>query len=111
MNICISVLLSISSLFGLVSVKNAKIKADDLQRLTGAQWTGTLTYLDYGKKRKVSIPSKLLVTRSAEDKRLWVFEFQYPDEPQANSKQNVMIAEDGRSLGDETVMERMDLAN
>ena len=111
MNIFVSVLLTVSSLFGLVSIKTAKIKANDLQRLAGVQWTGTLTYLDYGKNKKVSIPSNLLITRSADDKLLWIFEFQYPDEPQANSKRNVMIGEDGRSFGDEMVVERTKLAN
>jgi hypothetical protein len=68
-NILISVLLIASSFPGLVATPVAKIKVDDFQRLAGAQWTGTLTYLDYGRNKKVSIPSRLVVTRSDTEQR------------------------------------------
>lgn len=111
MNILISVLLIASSFHGLAAAPAAKIKIDDFQRLAGAQWTGTLTYLDYGKNKKVSIPSRLAVTRSGTDRQSWVFEYQYPDEPQANSKQIVAIGKDGKTIGDAKVVERTTLAD
>lgn len=111
MNIFISVLLIATSLSGLTAAPAAKIKADDFQRVAGAEWTGTLAYLDYGKNKKVSIPSKLIVTRSATDKQSWVFAYQYPDEPQANSKETVAIGKDGRTINETTVVERTTLAD
>lgn len=111
MNICLAVLLIVSPFFGLALSDSPKIKADDLKRLTGPQWMGTLTYLDYSKNKKVSIPSNLTVKQSAEDRRTWIFEFQYPDEPQANSKQNLTIGENGKTFGDEEVFERNTLAD
>ena len=39
--------------------KQAAIKATDLQQLAYGEWAGTLTYLDYGKNKKVSISVKL----------------------------------------------------
>lgn len=86
------------------------VKIKDLRRLSGAQWTGTLTYLDYGTNKKVSIPSNLIVTPSTEDKLSWVFDYQYPDEPKANSKSTVTISKDGKSIDGETVTDKQNLA-
>ena len=109
MKALILVLLIGSQIFGSVSLKEARIKKDDLQILTGTQWTGTLTYLDYRSKKKVSIPSNLNVRPNGEDKWSWVFEYQYPDEPQANSKEIVRLSKDGRSVNGEVVLERISL--
>lgn len=98
-----------SQLFGSVSTKEARIKRDDLQMLTGAQWSGTLTYLDYRSKKKVSIPSILTVKPNGDDKASWVFEYQYPDEPQANSREIVRLRNDGGRMNDEVVLERTNL--
>ena len=107
MNVVISGLLLIASSFAaLDSREPPRVKADDLQRLTGAQWAGTLTYLDYRKNTKVSIPSNLVVTRSGEGEPVWTFEFLYPDEPRANGKRTVTIERDGEALGGEAVVER-----
>lgn len=108
MNILISVLLIAASFPALAA---AKVKVDDFQHLAGAQWTGTLTYLDYGRNKKVSIPSRLSVTRSDTERRSWIFEYQYPDEPQANDKQIVAIGKDGKTIGDAKVVERTTLAD
>lgn len=88
-----------------------KVKIKDLQNLTGAQWTGTLSYLDYQKNTKVSIPSNLTVTQSKDDKSSWIFEYQYPDEPKANSKENIALSKDGKIFDGETVIERTSLAD
>lgn len=111
MRLLICVLIIASSFFGLTFLGTPRIKADDLDQLTGPQWKGTLTYLDYGKNKRVSIPANLTVTKSTEDKPTWVFEFQYPDEPGANSKKKVHIGKDGRTIDDETIVERTTLAD
>ena len=98
-----------SQIFGSVSLNEARIKRDDLQILTGTQWSGTLTYLDYRSKKKVSIPANLHVTPNVEDKWSWVFEYVYPDEPHANSREIVRLSEDGRSINGEVVLERLSL--
>jgi hypothetical protein len=111
LNIFIFVWLIASSFIALAAAPVPKIKADDFQRLAGAQWTGALTYLDYSKNKKVSIPSRLTVTRSATDKLSWVFDYEYPDEPQANEKENVAIGKDGKTINDTTMVERTILAD
>lgn len=98
-----------SQIFGSVSLNEARINREDLQILTGTQWTGTLTYLDYRSKKKVSIPANLNVTPNVEDTWSWVFEYVYPDEPKANSREIVRLTKDGRSMNDEVVLERISL--
>src|ERR1044071_6200375 len=86
MNILALCFLIVSSLPGLISTDAPEVRTGDLQTLTGPQWTGTLTYLDYRTNKRVSIPSNLSVRQSTEDKLSWVFGYQYPDEPKANNK-------------------------
>ena len=110
MNLLVSALVVASSFFGLVLPETPKVNAMDLQRLTGSQWTGTLTYLDYPSGKQVSIPANLTVTQAAEDSLSWIFAYQYPDEPKANSKDTVTISQDGKTIDGEAVIERTSLA-
>lgn len=105
----IAVLLISSSFLGLGFSSAPKIKSKDLQLVAGAQWTGTLTYLDYGKNKKVSIGSNLIVTQSADDKRAWIFDYQYPKEPKANSRETVTISRNGKTIDGETIIGRKKL--
>ncbi|HET6978748.1 MAG TPA: hypothetical protein VFI24_20620 [Pyrinomonadaceae bacterium] len=108
MKALILVLLLGSQIFGSVSASEAKIKRSDLQMLTGA-WSGTLTYLDYRSQKKVSIPANLNVRPNGEDKWSWIFEYEYPDEPHANSREVVKLSKDGDSINGEVVVERMSM--
>lgn len=110
MNLLFSVLLIVAQLFAPAAASAPKVTGKDLRTLAGAQWTGTLTYLDYRSNKKVSIPSNLTVTRSAEDNRSWVFDYKYPDEPKADGKETVTVSRDGRAINDEAVTERTKLA-
>lgn len=110
MNIFVSALLVATSFFGFAFTDTPKVTSDDLQRLTGAQWTGQLTYLDYRSNKKISIRSNLKVTQSAVDKLSWVFAYQYPDEPKADSNDTITISADGKMIDGEQVVERSVLA-
>ena len=109
MKTIVAYLLSLSLFFGFISTGTPKLKRSDLQFLTGQQWTGTLTYLDYSNNKKVSIPSNLIVTQSKVDKFAWVFDYQYPDEPKANGAKDVILSKDGRTFNGETVVEKVTL--
>ena len=86
------------------------IEPADLQRLSGAPWKGSLTYLDYTSKKPVSIASTLVVTRADADGRSWRFDYQYPDEPKANSASSLTIAGDGSAIiGDASFSRRKDV--
>ena len=84
--------------------QSVRIEPSDFHRLIGDRWTGELTYLDYGSKKEVVIRSNLSVTR--EDSDSWTFEYEYPDEPKANSKKTLSIVGDGTRIDDETIIER-----
>ncbi|HJU54258.1 MAG TPA: hypothetical protein VJ715_06795 [Pyrinomonadaceae bacterium] len=91
---------------GYIQSQAPTVRLEDLGQLTGEPWAGSLTYLDYRSNKKVSIPSNLTVTRVPGEEMSWVFEYQYPDEPQANSKQTVTITEGGTVIDGEKVIER-----
>jgi len=87
------------------------LKRDDFGPLVGGPWMGTLTYRDYSSNKEVSIPSNLKVTRPTEQNRAWIFEYEYPKEPKANSKEKVVISENGTSIDEGKVVERERLAS
>lgn len=109
MKLCL-ILLTISSLLGSVLMDKPRLSATDLNVLTGAQWIGTLTYLDYRSNKKVSIASNLKVSQPKADEPAWVFEYEYPDEPKANGRETVTISEDGTTLNGERLVEKTELA-
>lgn len=109
MKVLVFVLFIASGLAGLSPRQAAKVSAEDLRKLTGARWTGTLTYLDYGSNRRVSIPSNLTVTRAGGDENAWVFDYEYPDEPKANGKQTLKVSDGGAVFDGEEVVERTGL--
>jgi hypothetical protein len=95
-----------ASLWSLAAQPAPRIEPADVQRLAGAPWKGSLTYLDYTSKKPVTLASSLVVTRADADGRSWVFDYQYPDEPKANSARNVTLAGDGSTIDGERVTER-----
>jgi hypothetical protein len=111
MKIIILLLVITSSIFGFVSLKSPKIKLKDLNSLAGEKWKGQLSYLDYRSNKNVVISSNLTVTQSSEDKLLWIFEYEYPDEPKANKKSVVKLSPDGKIFDDAAVTERLTLPN
>ena len=109
MNLLHAALLTFSLFAGLAPAQAPRLHPEDLRRMTGARWTGTLTYTDYRSNRRISIPSNLTVKEADGDAPAWVFEYEYPDEPKANGKQTVRLGEGGTVLDGETVVERTSL--
>ena len=66
-------------------------------------------YLDYGTNKQTSIKSNVTVSRPDSGKLTWTFDYQYPEEPKANSKENVELSPDGKPFDGETVVERTKL--
>lgn len=109
MSVFVNLLLAAACLAALWPPQAPRLAAEDLRRLTGAPWAGTLTYTDYGSGRKVSIRSTLTVTQSADDAAAWVFEYGYPDEPKANGKRVARLGEGGAVFDGAKVVERTSL--
>lgn len=99
----------LAAFVSLASQQSPRVSPEDLRKLSGSRWTGTLTYLDYRSNRPVSIPSSLTVTQAGGDENAWVFEYEYPDEPKANGKQTLKLEEGGTVFDGETVVERTGL--
>lgn len=99
----------LAAFVGFVPQQSPRVSAEDLRKLSGARWTGTLTYLDYRSNKPVSIPSNLTVTQADGDENAWVFEYEYPDEPKANGKQTLKVSDGGTVFDGETVVERTSL--
>ena len=110
MNVCSTILMALASVLGLATQGLPSLRTTDLQTLTGQAWTGTLTYLDYRSNRPVSIRSNLIVSRSTGDEPVWTFDYQYPDEPKANSRETVTLGKEGTTLNGEPVLERTSVA-
>ena len=52
-----------ASLWSLAAQSAPRVDAADMQRLAGAPWKGSLTYMDYTSKKPVTVASALVVTR------------------------------------------------
>ena len=92
----------------------AVVSATDIDRLTGAPWTGTLTYLDYTSHVPTTIKSSLLMTRLPEQSDgafAWEMRVGYADEPHANSGETAVLMRGGRVFRDGQVMERTVLSD
>ena len=81
----------------------------DIDRLTGAPWAGTLTYLDYTSRAQTSIRSSLLMTRLPEQSdgnAAWEMRVGYANEPHANSAETAVLVRGGSVFREGQVMER-----
>ena len=85
------------------------ISAKDFAMLTGKQWMGTLTYLDYSSGKQTTIPANLTVVK--ENNRVWYFLNEYPQEPQENSTDTVLLNRDRRSFNNQTIISRKKINN
>lgn len=93
---------------------NAAVSAADIDRLTGAPWTGTLTYRDYTSQLQTRIKSSLLMIRlpqQPDGAAAWEMRVGYADEPHANSGETAVLTRSGRIFRDAQVLERTVLAD
>lgn len=85
----------------------AMLKSNDLDRLTGKKWFGTLTYLDYSTNKIEPIETRLAVTRSDKGAGIYNFLTEYPKEASHNSTDEIVISRDGTQIDGETLKERI----
>ncbi len=94
---------------GQTADSGAVVTAADVDRLTGAPWKGTLTYLDYTSHAQTTIKSSLVMARLPETKAgdaAWDMRVGYADEPHANSGETAVLKRGGRVFRDADVVER-----
>ncbi|MEM9054001.1 MAG: hypothetical protein AAGB16_01635 [Pseudomonadota bacterium] len=74
---------------------------EDLDILIGDDWTGSLTYLNYGEPVKdFTIPAEIDIERTEGGLNL---SYQYPDEPHQNASMVSKVSADGARLNGETI--------
>lgn len=72
-----------------ISSNAQSFKIKDLKSSVG-DWKGELTYLDYTSGKPYTMSANIKI-RLTEDKNGYIMGYEYPDEPQANSKDTTYI--------------------
>ncbi|MFZ4543755.1 MAG: hypothetical protein ACOYOA_06880 [Saprospiraceae bacterium] len=81
---------------------NASLRANDLKPLLGI-WRGNLTYLDYSSNKPYSMPADIKISQIGKSSNFILFNT-YPDEPQANSTDTIIISKGGTMISKESVI-------
>ena len=84
-----------------LSAHAQSIQIKDLSGSIGS-WEGKLTYLDYSSGKPYTMSANLKISLT-EDKSGYVLAYEYPNEPQANSKDTTQIH--GEFFGKERIVE------
>lgn len=82
--------------------------ASDLAVLTGAEWTGDLSYLDYSNGTREAIAVSLSFDQVVENSI--PFAIKYPGETQYNSRETYVWTADGTRLNDAAILSRSELS-
>jgi hypothetical protein len=76
-------------LFSCLSLKSQSVQVKDLSNSIGS-WEGKLTYLDYASGKPYTMSANIKIVSTADSKG-YIFEYEYPKEPHANSKDTTFI--------------------
>jgi hypothetical protein len=94
--------------FHLLAGKNSSAQVstsiDDFTILTGS-WSGSLAYLDYSSDNLITLPAELEVVKDEKLNQL-IFYISFPEEPQANNIDTLIISADGTLLEEEPVVSK-----
>jgi hypothetical protein len=82
----------------------ARLEPADIDRLCGAPWVGTLTYLDYTSGQHTTIDSNVTVRRVESKPATWEVGIGYSKEPHADARELVSLSADGTKLDSELVI-------
>lgn len=85
------------------------VTTDDLKTLLG-EWTGSLTYTDYSTNKPFTMPANLIVSQGKNNDQL-ILNINYPNEPNANSRDRIRISKDGTQLNKLEVKSKQVLPN
>ena len=96
-----NILFAIAFLFLCISVKAQTLQIKALSGSVG-RWEGKLTYLDYSSGKPCTILANIKIGLST-DNMGYIMAYEYPKEPQANSKDTTLIV--GNYFGNEKVIE------
>jgi len=72
------------------------VTMDELNRLEGDGWEGSLSYLNYGSDKRSTIPVKAAI--KVLDKKTLQYAIAYPGEEQHNAKERLKLSSDGTRI-------------
>lgn len=81
----------------------------DLSLISG-NWTGTLTYIDYGTNKPYTMPATVTVEPRKNEYEVQLL-INYPKEPNANSKEKIKLSKDGSLLNKHRIVSRKLITN
>jgi len=85
------------------------VTMDDLRRLEGDNWEGSLTYLNYGSDKRSTIPVKAAI--KVLGKNALQYAIQYPGEEQYNAKERLKLSSGGTRMDGYTITNREQTAD
>ncbi|MBT8288394.1 MAG: hypothetical protein KJO00_10260 [Bacteroidia bacterium] len=85
------------------------VTSEDLEIILG-EWTGSLTYIDYGSNKPYTMPANLSVKKGKNKNQLLLYNI-YPNEPKANSKDKITLSKKGDRLNNKMIISREKLSN
>lgn len=81
----------------------------DFKKISGS-WYGTLTYLDYTSGEPFTMLADLKIERISKSNKFYFFS-SYPNEPNANGGDTIIISEDGKYINNELIKSRTVLSD
>lgn len=88
---------------GWTLLSQPKVTISDFENLNNSKWNGNLMYTNYSDGNKVTIRTALQITINGDK---IIMDTQYPDEPNANSKESIRISKAGTHLGKEELVDK-----
>ena len=82
---------------------------EDIEIILG-DWTGSLTYIDYSSNAPYTMPADVTV-KQGKNKNKLTLNFKYPNEPNANSKGQIIVSKKGDKINKEIVVLKRKLSN
>lgn len=102
-------LFTICLLYCCNTIAQAVVSVKDFQPIIGS-WQGSLTYLDYTSNKPFTMPANLTVKQMGRSNS-FLFANSFPEEPNANWTDTIIISADGKMINDETVKSKQLLKN
>lgn len=79
----------------------------DFNLVAGTGWSGTLSYLDYTKQTRESIPVEFLIDEAKG--RSITYAIKFPGEAKYNSREKIKLSRNGQHLNGDRITERIKL--
>ncbi len=96
----------IISAHALFSQNDEIIKAGDINKIVGDQWTGTCTWMNDSTMTSETTPVSLTVNADDKEPDTWYFNYTFSEKPAWNINLKMVISEKGDQINNERVSDR-----